>query len=356
MFTDSLSDQDVTEIQLKHKQVKQINNDHLKQMMIDYLFQKYNIKMTCTNKYFRMIDTVNDLPYLQKYKHLAYINTNQPLWLMVLTKFSDKRVCLLVDKHNCSFYCLNCQFSPSLYEDTIFEGEIVGNYFLISDFLVYLNKNITTHAMDKRVILLQSIISPKNYNFDKFLDPFKILAKDFVEYSKLLSFVEDHIQKLPYKNFVSGIIFRQNENGNRNLIHNLKFCHSKSLNDDVIKTMVVESEANQDAPLGGGVSINTRINIEIYTEAKFLLFETGNPDDYCLKLYDAQNCLYEYDYALINDMTTSRYFQRILEEIPESKKNNGVCVMCRYVSSFKKWKPITVLDDEIPDNIINLYR
>lgn len=347
MFTDNLSDQDVIETQLKHKLVKQIVNDNLKQTIIDYLFQKYNIKMTCTNKYFRMIDTVNDLPYLQKYKHLAYINTNQPVWLMILTKFSDKRVCLLVDKHNCLFYCLNCQFSSSLYEDTIFEGEIVEDYFLISDFLVYLNKNITTHAMDKRVILLQSIISPKNYSFDKFLDPFKIIAKDFVEYPKLLSFVEDYIQKLPYKNFVSGIIFRQNENSNRNLIYNLKFCQPKSPKEKNVRPKIVEPDNSPD----NITTLNIRINTEKYTEAKFLLFETGNPDDYCLKLYDAQNCLYEYDYALINDMTTSHYLQKVLEEIPESKKNNGVCVMCRYIPSFKKWKPIKVIDDKIPDNI-----
>ena len=73
-----------------------------------------------------------------------------------------------------TFYLLKCQFSPSLYQGTILEGEVVDEYFLISDFLVYLQKNIAQHPLDKRITLLTSILGPKNYQYDSLLDRSKL--------------------------------------------------------------------------------------------------------------------------------------------------------------------------------------
>jgi hypothetical protein len=211
--------------------------------------------------------------------------------------------------------------------------------FMISDFLVYMGKNIATYPLDRRISLLHSIISPKNYKYDSFLDPCRVMVKDFVEYHELLSYIHDYIPTTPYKNKITGLIFRPNENSNKNLIYNF---NNKSL------------KVQPPPPPEVVTSIERKINTDKYTEAKFLLFETGNPDDYCLKLLDQNGILMEYDYALINDIKTSQYFQTVLDETSELIKKMGLCVLCQYKQTFQKWKPIKILDERIPDNIMKL--
>ena len=74
--------------------------------------------------------------------------------------------------------------------------------------------------LDHRVSLLQSIIAPNHYHPDAALDPFQIQLKDFVEYSQLVSFIDDHLPTLPYAHKVSGVIFRPTNHSNKNLIFN----------------------------------------------------------------------------------------------------------------------------------------
>lgn len=342
MFDFELNEKDLRDITLNGKKLKQLIDADLKQMIINHLFQTYNIKMSCTNKYFKAIDPVTDTSIIKRYKHLAYINTNQRICLLILATFKCKNVCLLIDKQNSIIYVLKCQFRPSLYQGTIFEGEMVDTYFMISDFLVYMQKNIVSHALDRRITLLNSIISSKNYQYDSLLDPFRIMVKDFVDCSELSSYVHEYLPTTPYKDKVSGIIFRPNENSNRNLIYNFgqHVPVPKIANGDPIQ---LENETDQ-----------LKINIDKYTDVKFLLFETGNPDDYRLKLFNNSGQLIDYDYALINDMKTSQYFQKLLDETPYASKKMGICVLCHYLPNFKKWKPMHVSEEKVPDNIMKL--
>jgi len=342
MFDFELNDSDLKEIVFAEKTVKHIVNSDLKQMISNHLFQTYYIRMNCTNKFFTAIDPDKDSDNLKKYRHLVYANTNQRVHLLVLATFKHRPVCIFIDKQNSIFYILKCQFSASLYSGTIFEGELVDSYFMISDFLVYMKKNISSYPLDRRLNLLYSIISPKNYQSDQLLDPFQIIIKDFVEYSELLSYIHDYIPSLPYKNKINGLIFRPNETSNKNLIYNFNFS-GKSLNvKHMNATEVIE------------VNIDRKINVDKYTEVKFLLYETGNPDDYGLKLLDNNGQLFEYDYALINDMKTSQYLQQSLDNTSELIKKLGVCVLCQYKPNFHKWKPIKILDERTPDNITKL--
>ena len=83
---------DIGDTQLNGKKVKQIINDNLKKLVIDELFKKINIKMSCTNKYFKVVEPAIDMSNLKKYRHLAYVNTNQPCCLLLLIKFNQKNV------------------------------------------------------------------------------------------------------------------------------------------------------------------------------------------------------------------------------------------------------------------------
>jgi hypothetical protein len=348
MFDYVLEEKDLKEVTFNGKLLKQLINQDLKQMIIDHLFQQYDIRMSCTNKYFREIEPSTDLTILQNYPHLAYINTHQRINLIALVTFKYRQVCLLIDKQQSNFYLLKCQFSPSLYKGTIFEGEIIDTYFMISDFLAYTQKNITSHPFDRRIKLLNSIISPNNYHYDPLLDPFQIMVKDFVEYAELLSYLHDYLPTRPYKDHVSGLIFRPIVNSNKNLIYN--FNHPPSLTTSPLSKRV----STVRVPT---VPESQRIQIDEnrHPEVKFMLFETGNPDDYCLKIMNNDR-LVEYDYAIVNDIKTSQYLQKILGQMPENSKKSGVCVVCQYVPHFKKWKPIRITDHQLPDNLVNLNR
>jgi hypothetical protein len=209
---------------------------------------------------------------------------------------------------------------------------------MISDFLVYLGNNILSHSLTNRLKLLNSIISAKNYKYDELLDPFQIIVKDFVECSELVSYVRDYLPQMPYKNRVSGLIFRPDENSNKNLIYNFV---SPVFN----KQVIINTIANPSTD---------RINTETHQFVNFLLFETEYPDDYPLKLYDQNEQLFEYDHAVINDIHTSQYLQKVLNDIPTTVKKNGVCVRCTYMPSFAKWKPIQLIEGGTPDNISHL--
>jgi len=403
MFDITVNEEDLSMVSFYKKETQCISNQDLKQMILDHLFQNYNIRMNCTNKYFRTFDPENDLATLKKYKHLAYINTNQNINLLLLVKFGNKPVCLFVDKVNCSIYFLKCQFSPSLYDGTIFEGELVesncGPYFMISDFLVYMRKDLSTISLDHRLSLLKSIFSPTHYHPDPALEPFKIIIKDFVEYSQLESYINTYIPSTPYKEKVSGLIFRPITNSNKNLIYNFRDCgknirtqipmklptsvstishihnqrpisirNQSQMGDsnlqgvnliDIIhkksppKIAPNVDKSQQNNPIQTTIA-NFQINTEKHKEARFLLFETGNPDDYILKLISHNGQLFQYGYALINDMKTSQHFQKLLSELTTYEKKDGICVSCKYHPVFKKWKPIEAHIGQPPTNISDL--
>lgn len=371
---------------LNQRNVKCLKNPHLKQTIMNHLLQTYQIRPTCTNKYFRLLDLQTDSSTLKKYKHLVYANTNQNINLIVLAKFNGVPLCLYIDKLKNEIYLINCQFSPSLYEGTIFEGELTetshGYYFLISDFLVYKVQDLSTISLDHRLSLLKSIFSSDHYHSDSSLEPFKIMVKDFAEYSELESFVKKHIPTLPYKNKISGLIFRPAGNSNKNLIYNF---------NNVVKTVtslpsakpptgfnsiksklteIIAKEGNSQFSSRPQLikvraidefmhteetkSTNFQIDSNKYNEVKFMLFETGNPDDYILKLEGNDGKLFQYDYALVNDMATSQYFQKVLLEIPQNEKKEGICVLCCFNKIFKKWKPTKILPNNRPNKLSEL--
>lgn len=347
MFDFEIESNDWIDVNLNGKPVKQLKNEQLKQSISEHLYRCFGIKMTSTNKYFTALDHNRDFQYLLEHKHLIYANTNQNIWLIALVTFGYKPVCLLIDKTNQNYYSMKYQFSRGLYKGTIFECEIVGTYLLISDFLVYMNKNISQYPMDNRLPLLQSILSCKNYHIDSFLDVYPIQIKDFIEYKYLESYTKDYMPTLPYYNYITGMIFRPNEGSNKNLIYNLKIhdnhhIHSTHKND-------VHINENNDVEVNTDIDQSTKINTQQHPDVVFMLSDTGQIDDYVLKLYDKNGILIEYDYALVNDIKTSLMLQNMIDLKP-----NGFYVQCHYMPTFGKWKPIKVLDDNLVDHIEHL--
>lgn len=390
MFDLELKDEDWSPIKFMGRTITYLTNAQLKQTIINHLLQNFNIRMNCTNKYFRIYDHAIDFDTLMNHKHKILVNTNSNINLIALVRFNKKPTCLYIDKTKNEIYRLHLQFSNSLYDGTIFEGETIDNYFLISDFLIYKNEDLAAFVLDKRLNLLKSIISNNHYHPDLILDPFKVIVKDFVEYAEMESFISNYIPQLPYKNKISGIIFRPLNNSNKNLIYNFpkdnrKINHNKKIiNQDtplitstylptqqtvihqvrptmlnsslltIIKPKLNKTTNNEQnnsiiSKVPSYVSYDKfQIDTDKHKEVKFLLFETGNPDDYILKIKLPNGNLMDQGYALVNDLRTSQFFQKALKDMPISDKKNGVCVACTYNTTFKRWKLNKLLSDEKP--------
>ncbi len=402
MFNFDLMSSDLEPYTLLTKSVMKIVNPTIKTQITTYLEQNYAIKMTMTNKYFRNFDSQTDLETLQKYPHLVYVNTNQPIGLIGLFTFKTQPVCLYIDKNKGEMLTLKCQFSPSLYTGTIFEGEVItGNIdplFLISDFLVYMNKNLNQTKLTHRLSLLQSIITGNHYHYDSALDPFKITIKDFMECSEVESYITTYLPRLIYKDNVSGLIYRPSGTNNKNLIlsfpkdvsNELKIKSQKPSNNNLFVTTNKLSNTTQKISTNKitnmptnkiinmstnkiinmpttkitnmptnkitniAVDENTKINHIEHPQVRFLLFDSGNPDDYCLKLKLPNGQIYHYDYALSNDGKTSQYLQNYLENVSGADKKYGICILCQYNTTFQKWKPIEFQPTELPHQINEL--
>jgi hypothetical protein len=298
--------------------------------------------MNCTNKYFRAFSANTDVALLKKYKHSVYVNTGQDINLIFLTTFADQPYCLFIHKNKKDIYLLKSQFSPSLFRKggTIFEGEIVDSLFLISDFLVYMGKDLTMHNLTQKISLLKSIVSKPNYHSDPELEPFTIQVKDFVEYKYLKSFSNDYLPTLPYYKHINGLIFRPNQRSNKNIIFNFNKKQSK---------LKFATKTNSNLK-----KVKFEIDHKTHPKVNFMLFETGVPDNYVLKLRNQENEFVHYGYALANDMKTSKYLRKTLEVMDSDIRSSGVCVECKFHPVFKKWKPLKILDNCVAQSVDEL--
>jgi len=413
MFNLAIQSTDLEPVQLYGKAVQRLKNVTIRQTILAHLEQAFNIRLNCTNKYFRVLDEQTDIALLKKYPHMVYANTNQPINLVALVDFADQPRCLYIDKLKAEIYVIRCQFSPSLYDGTIFEGEVIetdqGRFFLISDLLTYRKKDLSGNKLDQRLSLLASLIGSTNYTSDPSLEPFRFLMKDFIEPSQINSFVNDYLATVPYRRVIKGLIFRPISHSNKNLIYH--FPNLRGMWTTVQGPSQDQSKVNQDQPKAPMVtsalvaltrqkplppavskpvpkSVNHeetsppqskpnqsqvfqpkpkrtslpkdfklsafQIDHNRYPEVNFLLYDQGNPDDYILKLVHPNGSPVEYSYALINDMRTSQYIQSYLDKASIQEKKNGICVQCQFHPIFKKWKPVKVIDKGQPTNLLDL--
>lgn len=368
MFDFSLEDSSLQVTHLYGKEVKEMIDVSIKQRIVDHLARTYQIKMHCTNKYFKAMEINHDMTLLKKYKHLIYVNTNHSVSLLCLVRFQQQATCLYIDKNHVSMYLLKCQFSQSLYDGTVFEGEVVDTYlndhiFLISDFLVYKGTDLHAITLEHRLSLLGSIITPPNYQPDTYLEPFQIAQKDFIDYTHLESFVTVQLPLLPYRDKITGLIFRPTTHSNKHLIYHfgkdfrqtyLQPPSKPKLKLKLPPTSQTVDQSTSKRTIDPVAISKAKIDVERHTQVKFLLYETGNPDDYLLKLKAPDGTLVPQGYALINDMKTSQLFQQWLNERPYQIKKDGLCVLCTFHPTFKKWKPLRILDGESADNLLDL--
>lgn len=139
------------------------------------------------------------IPVLNNNPHAVSLRSNGNPYLLFLTRHNSINVCMFIDKKIQQGYFLpriiltKMWFGDVLYNDTIFEGEMVKNKngtwsYLVSDIIVESGKHLGMHNLVKRLERTVHIFSTM-YVHNRML-PFDIVHKQYYHYPEFPKVVE----------------------------------------------------------------------------------------------------------------------------------------------------------------------
>ena len=281
-------------------------------------------------KKFKHFDFKNDFNILKdkKLNYIAYVNTDQEYVYLFFTQINGIDHCLFIrnDEHKkFQVKVVRVFVEKSYYQDgLILEGELWKDkdsvHFIVNDVIMYKYQKIL--STQEKLVLLDKLFS--TYKYDGFLESFKLELKDFIPSYELLSFLNNDIYQLPYYDIIRGMTFKPE---NQEHIHFL-YGGSQKKEDDI---QVKDSEQVKDQENEGDKN------------KVFMVYATSKPDVYLLKLKDKNGNYVKYDYALLNDLKTSKLLNKQFNNTQtqgRTKSQTGYAYKCKYNEKFKMWKPI----------------
>ena len=319
----------------------------------------------------------SELPYLKKYKHLVSVNPPGKKYLCYIKNFSNKNQCIFINRYkdkNLNYehqvLKIDIELENDLFKGTLLEGQAVKKkdgkwYYVIDDIYLYKGNNIMNNSFTERIKLLKSIFTTDYFKKiqNDYIDIYENIStnviffemKVYVEYKHALDLVSNHYRFFNYfdnnekfKNKANnhdgyngdipkGIIFTNID------INATKIHYILPIEDYVMKNKSI-SESNNDSK-----------NITIPNKFTFNLKKTHTSDVY--ELYcKSKNLLIPYSFACIPSLKVSQvinsYFKKThvdFNNVDKNYDNDEVKVLCEYNSSFKKWYPIKLSDDEVSD-------
>jgi hypothetical protein len=164
------------------------------QTLIKTLESKYNINInigfkTPSYKYFKMLKEP-DFDMLRQYHHMVTVSYGiYPLWLLWLTTINGIQYNLYVNLVTKQIIWSRHRFSPKLYNETIFEGEMIDSNFLIWDLLVHKGTGLGTYNHFRRQDTIRSILDHQ-YVPDPVIENIKLINREYVTYQHIKSFLE----------------------------------------------------------------------------------------------------------------------------------------------------------------------
>ena len=371
-LVDTLSD-----ISFCDKKCSNVNKNEFKEEFIRMIDEKYDIRVVDKPYVFLNPSILKNVTFHQ---HLLTTLTNGNPYLLYLTRIDNQNCCFYIDrklKGGFMFpkiHCIKYKFHDDLFNDTMFSGELVRDkerrwFFLIDNLLIYKgeptkNKNIIT-----RFELIYDIFN-NYYEQDSKIEPCSIQIKKLFSYSQIKKLINNFIPNLSY--YCKGLVFYNLNTKYSN--YSMLFPRNKKFNlitDDEIqekiknqkptlwaKTINVSNDnsgqyngnvaVNEEQSIISDSENNTELSLEEERELKmkapiqennfvFKILHTNMPDVYNLYIYNENKTeLLKFDYALIPDLKTSKYLNKIFKD----KDNIDICVECRYSHHFKKWVPI----------------
>lgn len=340
------------EISFCDKVAFNIKSEDTKKYILDNIKKKYNISVI--HKHHEKFSE-KSLSILNNSPHLVCLRSNGNPYFLYLMKLNFIQYCIFIDKKIQQGYYLprmiitHCFFAEELYEDTIFEGEMIklnnNNWsFVINDLLVYKGNLLNDVNLPKRISMVYGILN-KNYKYDEY-DLFKMAVKTFFNYEELDHMLNEYIPQLPYS--CRGIYFKPLFIRFKDILYNFddglikkverkKFKEIKQfiLNEKEVMTTSSSSSSTSIGSNGNNAVVcqdkdNTNHASDI--TKKFMVKKTASPDIY--ELYENNKMV---GICCIPTMKLSKKMRELTKDMNMVDK---IEIEHIYSKKFEKWMPL----------------
>lgn len=353
----------LSDISFCDKKCNNLNNNDSKEKLISYLKTNYNIDVV--DRLFNYLNPsiLRNVTYNQ---HLIGTLTNGNPYLLYLLRVDGTNCCFYIDRKLKNGYqypkihYVNYQFHDSLFDGTLFSGELVRDnqrrwFYLIDNLMIYKGKKITDKNIVCRYEHIYDIFN-NCYTQNKLLESCPIQIKKLFHYSQIKKLVNQFLPSLSYQckgllfynlnNKYSNyaLLFSRNEpilplskeNVEKLIKTNKPTLWAKMRNKNENTNNIEQSvDYNNISSLKVNEDLNKKLNLN---NVIFKVLNTDMPDIYNLYINDQEsNELIKYDLALIPNLRTSKYLRNLFES---NTNILDIKMECEYSKIFKKWKPI----------------
>jgi len=341
MQTGTISFCDKQSLNIKSNDTKKVFNDKL---------NNYGIKIL--QKHFERFDE-NSLSKLKNNPYIAALKSNGNPYIMFLTKFNETDICLMIDKKIQQGYFLprmiidNVSFDSSLFEDTIFEGEMIKSndgewIYMMNDIRAHRGKNQDNINVLKRLQLINDILDTK---YNPIPDQkFHVQVKRYFKINEIDEL--NHFKsKLGYTS--RGIVFKPMFpkfrdilfNFDDSLINNTRKIKFSEENKFIDKSYthepkkVVDNHYTDDVINKQTLQDHSEHKTSCFNNKVLLVEKTDKPDVY--NLYEDNKNI---GMACVPTLKVSKFLRQTFENVNLMEK---VKMECEYNDGFSnKWIPI----------------
>ena len=321
--------------------------------LIQQLDKKYGINInlgfkTASFKYFKFLKN-DDFEFLRNYPHLITVNYGiNPIWCLYLTTDpkTNLKMSLYINLVTQQVIWSKHRFSDNLYKGTLFEGEIIGNTFVIWDLLINKNRsciNFQNHRnylnLNQRIDVIRSILD-QHYQSDPLIENLNIRMKPYVTYPYLKSFINELSKNDPH---YKGIYFVPIDRSVK--CFSVIFSESHQISDyPRFLDQLEENDLNPHLVQKGKIADpNSNEFIQEFWLAPLPNFR----DNYRIYHWTNRNEIYDLGPVAVVTLDTSLMLQKTFKEnlgINKFGIKNLLKFKCKYLKKFRRWEPIELVD------------
>ena len=369
----------------------EISNKELRDEILKNIKQIGNYSIP--SKYYTFLNKRN-LYEIKDGDFLVSLSSYGKKFIIYLMKMNNKKYSILINKKN--EVMIHCQymFHQSLYDGTLFDGELVKNednkwIFIINDIPYYKGENIITKSFEERQEILDNILENEYMKSEgdniihgtHVLGMTYITKKIYFPYENMEDMCKRFRESLKYKS--SGIYFKNIYNYSDNYLYLFPECrtdHQVLQRDNVETTLTTTTSTtnktikNNDVEddIFGDVEVETTttsttnkkmVDKDVLVKQKtcdFLIKPTIKPEVYELYCRSVDRHIERYSYAGIPNMETSLFVKNLVKDVEYDmdlttymNSNKRVYVKCKFNKITKKWIPIERAEQMDHHNNIN---
>lgn len=343
-----------------NKQTLNIIDDNFKEEILNILSKKYYI--TIKDRSFYVIKK-NNAKYIENNSYILSIKSLGALYYLFLTTIDDIQYCVYIDKkvkegHKFPrMLIVNYRFDETLFNDTLFEGELLKNndnewIFIITNLLLNKGEIQKNKTIVLRLNTVYDILT-NHYTKDNHMEICPLYVKRLFSYHQMDTIMNEYIPQLNYK--VRGLYFEGLKNQKRDKKNKLQNCNDhlylfprnmsfeKTINKDIdvtsYKSEIKKRERNKK---------EAKVDMANKEFITFMIRKTDKSDVYNLYCLDNEE-IKKYGIAWINSLKMSK---KIAKNFRQKDSYN---INCKYSAEMEKWYPVDITEDRI-DNIDTIIK